>query len=116
MEPEYQFKFKRLFICEMADAEVSAGDIGHNFARKWVLVNGVLEPVALDYAYKEMFDLDESWRLYVSPSFFYARDADVVLLSEHYGNGLTHRRRGQILANDQVLQIEWKTLWCSTAR
>ena len=107
------FQFKRLFICEMADATVSTGNIGGMYARKWVLLNDILESVALNYAYKEMYEMDTSGKVYLSPSFLYGRDADAVLLSERYGPSLKHRRRGRILAGGgQLTGIEWDTLWC----
>ncbi len=111
LDPAHQFK--RLFICEMADAEVSDGNIGGRFARKWVFVNGALEEVALNFAAKEMHEKDESEVVYISPSYFFGLGLPFVLLSERYGPSLLHRRLGLILSGQPSLRIEWETLWCA---
>ena len=104
-------RFKRLFICEMADAVVSADNIGSMYAHKWVFADDDLDEVALDFAYNEMYETDESESVFVSPSHLFALDASAVLLSERYGPGLRHRRWGRILVDKESVQIEWETLW-----
>ena len=104
-------RFNRLFLCQMADADISSGNIGHLFARRWIFADDMLEEVPLRFAYKEMIETDESGDLFLSPAYFFGCDAGTILLSERYGSSLIHRRLGQIVSNVHPLQIEWETLW-----
>jgi hypothetical protein len=105
-------RFLRLFICQMSDANVSTNDMGGMYARKWVMANDSLDEVALDFAYNEMYDTDESDNVFASPSYLFGYDSSGVLLSERYGPQLILRRRGKIIADSEPLEIEWQTLWC----
>lgn len=107
-------KVERLFICVMADADVASNNIGGLYAQKWVLTHGVLEAVPLDFAYDEMYVTDESGDMFLSPSFLFCCQNDVVLLSERYGPSLVHRSRGTWIVRGEFPTIEWTTLWRST--
>jgi hypothetical protein len=96
----------------MADGNVASGDIGGKYSRKWVLREGVLRLVPLDYAYDEMYVQDQNGETYVSPSFLFCVEGDEVLLSERYGPSLKHRLRGRIQSGRQS-QIEWTSIWKS---
>jgi hypothetical protein len=106
------FTVDRLFIAQMADGNVASGDIGGKYSRKWVLREGVLRLVPLDYAYDEMYVQDQNGETYVSPSFLFCVEGDEVLLSERYGPSLKHRLRGRIQSGRQS-QIEWTSIWKS---
>ncbi len=103
---------ERLVICEQADGTVMPENIGGRFRRKWVVTEGSVREVSLDFAWREMYDTDDSGVIYVAPSFLFCCQDDLVLLSERYGSGLTHRLRGRIIdARTQTQRIEWTTLW-----
>lgn len=109
--PVEPIKVKRLFIAEMADGDVMNGNIGGLYAMKWVLKGGILEPVSLDYAYDEMYETDQTESLYLSPSYLFCHQDDVVLLSERYGPSLKHRLRGRLVSIDKQPTIQWETIW-----
>ena len=103
---------ERLIICEQADGTVIPENIGHLFLRKWVVL-GRSDPreVSVGFSQKEMYDTDDSGVIYVSPSFLFCCQDDMVLLSERYGCGLKHRLRGRVVDDG----IQWTTLWKSGA-
>ncbi len=104
---------KRLIIAMMADGDMKTNNIGGLYSSKWVLVDTSLEAVSLDFAYKEMYDTDQSGDLYVSPSFLFYLEGNEVLLSERYGPGLKHRLRGRVVSPAPSPTIEWTTIWSS---
>lgn len=106
----------RLFIAQMADADVAAGNIGGLYLRKWVLRDGILDRVALNYDFDKMYETDPADTIYLSPSFLYCQQGDSVLLSERYGSSLKHRQRGQINNRGPQPVIEWETVWRDTAK
>jgi hypothetical protein len=103
--------FRQLIICEMADAAVSKTNIGGIYARKWVSDGQTLVPVAVDFAARTMYETDASREVYLSPSYLFAHENDIVLLSERYGPHLIHRRHGRIIGVGTLYQIEWQSLW-----
>ena len=104
---------ERLFICEQADGTLIPENIGSRFLRKWVVKGDDVREVPLDFAWKEMYDTDNSGGIFVSPSFLYCCQDDLVLLSERYGGNLTHRLRGKIVDNGMQPVIQWTTSWKS---
>jgi hypothetical protein len=102
---------KRLFICEQADGTVVPENIGGMVRRKWVVQDECVREVPLDFAWKEMYDTDDSGIIYVSLSFLFCCQDDLILLSERYAAELRHRLRGQIIRRGPKPGIEWKTLW-----
>src|SRR5262245_7478751 len=58
---------ERLIICEQADGTVIPENIGGRFRRKWVVSDGILREVPLDFAWNEMYDTDESGVVFVTP-------------------------------------------------
>lgn len=101
----------RLFIAQMADADVAAGNIGGLYLRKWVLRDGILDRVAINYDFDKMYETDPTDTIYLSSSFLYCHQGDSVLLSERYGPGLIHRLRGHVIKSGPQPIIEWVTLW-----
>ena len=102
---------ERLIICEQADGTVIPENIGGRFLRKWIVLGGSVRVVPLDFAWKEMYDTDDSGAIFVSPSFLFCCQDDLVLLSERYGGGLRHRLRGRVIDDGFQRGVEWTTLW-----
>ena len=105
---------KRLFIAEMSNGDVLKDNIGSEYAHKWLIVASSLVSVSLDYAYDEMYETNASGEVYLSPSYLFCHQGNVVLLSERYGPSLKHRLRGTIIPNGEQCTIEWISLWRST--
>ena len=102
---------KRLFICEQADGTVDPENIGGMFRRKWLIQGECVREVPLDFAWNEMYETDDSGIIYVSPSFLFCCQDDLVLLSERYAAGLKHPLRGRVIDGGPKPRIEWETLW-----
>jgi hypothetical protein len=109
-----QQRVRRLFIAQMGDGNVTTGNIGGVYCSKWVMSEGSIEKVPLDYAYQEMYETDSTGEIFLSPSFLFCFDQNAILLSERYGPSLKLRLRGQVVQNGQEPTIEWAKLW-STA-
>ena len=113
--PTWTHEVKQLFIAEMADGDVAAGNIGGLYAAKWIFEEGVFKEVALDYHYREMYNTDPSDNLYLSPSFLFCYGQGQILISERYGPALKRRLRGKIIGDQDSIKVEWVAL-CSTTK
>lgn len=105
----------RLFMAH-TDGDVPTRNIGGRWSQKWLLENGILEEVALNYEYAEMYQTDSSDEVYITPSFLFCFDNTTVLLSERYGPHLTHRLIGRLSHTNAMSGFEWETVWKSASR
>lgn len=112
--PVEPLEVTRLFLAQMADGDITTDNMGGVYSLKWVFSRGVLQAVPLDFAYDEMYETDPTGNLYLSPSFLFCHQEDVVLLSERYGPSLKHRVRGHLVNHGKKATIEWKTIWRSS--
>jgi hypothetical protein len=100
----------RLFISQPADGNMATRNIGSMADAKWVVRGSVVERVPTNYASREVWLTDESGILYRSPSYLYFSAGGEVLLSEHFGHNMLHRRSGKLIGGTTP-RIDWSTLW-----
>jgi hypothetical protein len=100
-----------LRIAQMKDGTIYPENIGHTFARVWVIESDQLVEAPLGHQARKWYDMDLTGKFYVTPSWLFVHEDIKLLLSERYEASLKHRSLGTISFLNGRWHAEWSTRW-----